>query len=118
MSEEDKTSDVISYDDFVKVDIRAGRITAAEAVPKSELLKLQVDFGSLGFRQILARIGKSYEPEKLVELTAAFVVNLAPREMKGLSSHGMVLAAEQVDTDHRVAIVLLPGTIKPGTRLG
>ena len=112
----------ITYDDFVKVDIRAGRINSAEAVPKSQLLKLMVNFGEADDRQVLARISKSYAPEELVGLTAAFVVNLPPREMKGLVSDGMILAAEIEDTgnptDHRVAVVFLPGTVKPGTRLG
>jgi len=104
-----------TFDDFMKVDIRAGRITAAEAVPKSELLKLQVDFGELGTRQVLARISRSYEPSTLVDMTAAFVVNLPPRTMKGLESNGMILAAE---IDGGVQVALLPGTVRPGTRLG
>ena len=115
MSQELPTPGTITFDDFVKVDIRAGIILAAEAVPKSELLKLQVDFGDIGIRQVLARISKSYEPTSLISLTAAFVVNLAPRTMKGLESNGMILAAEH---DTGVAIVVLPGTVRPGTRLG
>jgi len=118
----DQALNTIVYDDFARVDMRAGLITAAEALPKSELLKLQVDFGELGTRQVLARLGKSYEPATLVNLTAAFVVNLPPRTMKDLESNGMILAAEVKDSDvpapHRVAVVLLPGTVRPGTRLG
>lgn len=115
MSETSTTPTTITFDDFNKVDIRAGRITAAERVPKSELLQLQVDFGDLGTRQVLARIGKDHEPDHIVEMTAAFVVNLAPREMKGRTSNGMVLAGAH---DTGVAVIFLPGIIKPGTRLG
>lgn len=105
----------ISFEDFVKVDIRAGQITAAEVVPKSELLKLQVDFGELGNRQILARIAKHYEPAQLINSCAAFIVNLPPREMKGLSSNGMILAVEH---DTTMSVVSLPASVKPGTRIG
>ena len=113
--QEIQTPATITIDDLVKVDIRAGRIKAAEAVPKSELLKLQVDFGELGTRQVLARIGKHYTPESLIETTAAFVVNLPPREMKGQTSNGMILAAAH---DDGVAVVTLPAIVKPGTVIG
>ncbi len=84
----------ITIDDFIAVDIRAGRVLSAERVPKSDkLLRLQVDFGSLGERQVLAGIGKSYSPEGLVGQKYAFLVNLPPRKMMGLESHGMILAA-------------------------
>lgn len=112
----------IPFDDFKKVDIRAGRITSAERVPKSEkLLKLIVNFGELGNRQILAGIGKSYEPEAVLDKTATFVVNLAPRKMMGLESHGMILAAETAPIEpfgNTVKVVFLSDLVPPGSRLG
>lgn len=118
--EAEKAPDVITFDDFLKVDIRAGFITAAERVPKSDkLLKLTVDFGPLGTRQILAGVGKQYAPENIVRLTAAFVVNLAPRKMMGLESHGMILAAENaVPEDGPLSATFLSSAVAAGARLG
>jgi len=109
----------IGFDDFEKVDIRAGLIMAAETVPKSEkLLRLQVDFGPLGTRQVLAGIAKSYSVASLVGITAAFVVNLAPRKMMGLDSHGMILAGENLPATGGVTVALLSNAVCPGTRIG
>lgn len=84
----------ITYEDFCKVDIRVGIITKSERVPKSEkLLKLEVYFGELGHRQIVAGIGKDYNPEGIVGLLVVAVLNLAPRKLMGIESHGMLLAA-------------------------
>lgn len=118
MSDENKTSE-ISFDEFLKVDIRCGLITSAERVPKSEkLIKMIVDFGSeIGTRQILAGIGKSYEPVSLVGVPAAFVINLPPRKMMGLESHGMILACNEIDSSE-VSILDLPSVCKIGARVG
>lgn len=84
----------ITYDDFAKLDLRVGLITAAERVPrKDRLLKLTVDVGEGSPRTIVAGIGETYSPESLVDKHAVFLVNLAPRDFgKGLVSHGMILA--------------------------
>jgi methionyl-tRNA synthetase len=83
-----------SIDDFVKLDLRVALVQAAERVPKSDkLLRLEVDLGPLGTRQILAGIGKHYTPEQLLGRRVAVLANLPPRKMMGLESHGMVLAA-------------------------
>lgn len=84
----------ITFDDFQKIDIRVGRIVSAERIPKSnKLLKLQVDFGSeLGLRQIVAGIGLGIELDKIANAHVCAVVNLAPRKLMGLESHGMLLA--------------------------
>ena len=88
----------INIDDFVKVDLRVAEVKSAERVPKSDkLLKLQVDLGALGERQILAGIGKHYAPEDLVGKRIAVIANLPPRKMMGLESQGMVLAAGDGD---------------------
>ena len=67
-------------------------------MPKSDkLLRLEVDLGPLGVRQILAGIGKHYAPEELVGKRIAVLANLPPRKMMGLESQGMVLAAGDGD---------------------
>lgn len=87
--------DIVSFDDFVKSDIRAGTVLAAEEVPKStKLLKLQVNFGPEGIRTILAGIAESYTPALIVGQRVLAVINLAPRQMMGFESHGMVLAGQ------------------------
>lgn len=116
---EDTKQEIIAFEDFLKVDIRVGRIDSAERVPKSDkLLKLQVDFGELGKRQILAGIGKTYSPEAIVGQVAPFVVNLHPRKMMGLESHGMILAGKHRIEEVHVAVPLLDDSLVIGSRLG
>jgi methionyl-tRNA synthetase len=87
------TDNRISIDDFKKVELRAARILAAEAVPKSKkLLKLRVDLGTEQ-RTILAGIAEAYQPDALVGRMIVVVANLAPAKLMGIESNGMVLAA-------------------------
>lgn len=94
--------DQISFDEFKKLDIRIGKILNAERVGESnKLLKLQVDFGvdpstSSGQvkRQIIAGIGKFYQPEHLIGKECPFVFNLETKMLKGLESQGMILCAD------------------------
>jgi len=119
MIEEMTASNTIEFDDFLKIDIRAGKITAAERVLKSDkLLKLTVDFGAMGSRQIIAGIGKSYSPEVLVGTITSFVVNLAPRKLMGLESHGMILAGENLLTPGDVTISFFVSAVTLGGRVG
>jgi methionyl-tRNA synthetase len=88
---------VITIDDFAKVDLRVAQILVAERVPKADkLLRLEVDLG-YEKRQILAGIAQHYEPEKLIGRKIVIVANLAPRKMRGLESNGMLLAASLPD---------------------
>lgn len=94
--EQPKTT--ITYDDFAILDIRVGSVISCENVPKSEkLLKLEVDFGKLGTRQILTGMAKWYAPDDFINKQFLFIVNLEPRKMMGLTSHGMLLS---IGTDH------------------
>ncbi|MEQ1439372.1 methionine--tRNA ligase [Fontimonas sp. SYSU GA230001] len=87
-------SPTISIDDFARLDLRVARIAAAEAVEGADkLLRLQLDVGELGTRQVFAGIKSAYAPEKLVGRLTVMVANLAPRKMKFGLSEGMVLAA-------------------------
>lgn len=112
----------ITYDDFQKVDLRVGQITLAEVIPKSKMLKLQVNLGAeLGTRTILASIAGPDPVGKAENLTLAkpkvlVVVNFAPREMKGIKSEGMLLAAH--DDNDIVWLADINGTVPNGTEVG
>jgi methionyl-tRNA synthetase len=88
---------VLTIDDFAKVELRVAQILVAERIPKADkLLRLEVDLG-YEKRQILAGIAQHYEPEKLIGRKIVIVANLAPRKMRGLESNGMLLAASLDD---------------------
>ncbi len=85
----------IAIDDFVKIDLRVARIIVAERIPKADkLLRLEVDLG-YEKRQILSGIAEWYTPEELIGRRIVIIANLAPRKMRGLESHGMLLAASE-----------------------
>ncbi len=84
----------ITIDDFAKVDLRIAKITNAEHVEGADkLLKLTLDVGALGTRQVFAGIKSAYDPATLIGKHTVVVANLAPRKMKFGLSEGMVLAA-------------------------
>jgi len=84
---------VINFEDFQKVEIQIGTIIEAVSVENSEkLLKLTVDFGEEK-RQVLSGIAKFYSPEDLLNKQFPFVTNLEPRQIMGLESQAMILAA-------------------------
>ncbi len=84
----------ITIDDFAKVDLRIAKITHAEHVEGADkLLKLTLDVGALGTRQVFAGIKSAYDPSTLIGKHTVAVANLAPRKMKFGLSEGMVLAA-------------------------
>ena len=105
----------VQYDDFAKSDIRVGTILAAERVPDTDkLLKCRIDFGELGERTIVSGIAEWKTPENLVGKQLPYVVNLAPRTLKGVESQGMLLAA----SDAEGAVLLQPERIVlAGTKL-
>ena len=83
----------ISIEDFMKIDLRVARVTAAERVPNSKkLVKLEIDLGSEQ-RTLVAGIAEAYEAETLVGRHVAIVANLKPAKLMGIESNGMVLAA-------------------------
>ena len=88
----------ITIDEFMKVDLRTGKILEAEKVKKSKkLIQLKVDIGT-ETRQILAGIAECYEPENLIGRTVVIVANLKPAKLMGIESQGMVLAASNDGT--------------------
>lgn len=88
-------SAVVSIDDFAKLDLRIGTVTACEHIEGSDkLLRFTLDAGDLGTREIISGIREAYaEPEKLVGRTVVFIANLAPRKMRFGVSEGMILSA-------------------------
>ncbi len=86
--------DETSFDDFMKMDIRLGKILAAQKVEKADkLLQLTVDTG-IDQRTIISGIAEHYSPEEIVGKTVSVLVNLAPRKIRGVESQGMILMAE------------------------
>lgn len=87
----------IEYDDFGKMDIRVGTILEAEKVAKTKkLLKLKIDTG-IDQRTVVSGIAEYYEPENLIGKQVSILVNLAPKNLKGIESQGMILCAENAD---------------------
>jgi methionyl-tRNA synthetase len=113
--EKEKPADnYIPIEDFAKVELKIGRVIAAERVAKSDkLIKLRVDIGEE--RQIVAGIGKAYDPEYLVGKEIVVVANLKPAKLMGVESRGMLLAA--TDEDGKPSILILDREVRPGTRV-
>jgi methionyl-tRNA synthetase len=104
----------ISIEDFAKIELRVGKVLAAERVPKSsKLLKLQVDLGT-ETRQIVAGIGTKYEPDVLIGRLVAVVANLKPAKLMGIESQGMILAAGDKEVTALLAYV---EPVQPGMRI-
>ncbi len=106
----------ITIDEFMKIQLKTAKVLTAERVPKSEkLLKLQVSLGEgTEPRQIVAGIGKKYEPESLIGKTIIIVANLKPAKLMGIESQGMVLAAG--DSEVRGLATILE-EVDPGTKV-
>jgi methionyl-tRNA synthetase len=106
----------IEIGDFDKVDLRVAEILTAEAIPEADkLLKLKVNLGPLGHRQIFAGIKSAYKPEQLVGRLTVVVANLKPRKMKFGMSEGMVLAAG--DGGSSLFILSPDSGAKPGDKV-
>lgn len=104
----------INFEEFKKIDLRIAKILEAERVEGSDkLLKLQVDLGAEQ-RQIIAGIGKSYEPESLIGSEIAIVANLEPRQLMGLESQGMLLAT----SDGQPVLLRPEKEVLPGATIG
>ncbi len=89
--------EIITYDDFAKLDMRVVTVLEAEKMPKSKkLLKLKVDTG-IGQRTVLSGVSEHFEPEFLIGKQVTMLINLAPRKMMGIDSEGMILMAEDKD---------------------
>jgi methionyl-tRNA synthetase len=110
---------LISIEHFNQIDLRIARIANAEPVEGADkLLKLTLDVGALGMRQVFAGIKVAYAPETLVGRLTVLVANLAPRKMKFGISEGMVLAASDPDGKTPGLYILAPDSgASPGMRV-
>ena len=105
----------ISYEDFSKIDIRACTIVAAERIPETDkLMKCTIDAGDLGMRTVVSGIAEWKTPEDLIGLQCLYVVNLAPRLLRGVESQGMLLAASD---DGGVVLMHPERKVSPGITL-
>ena len=105
--------ETIAYDDFAKLDIRAGTVLDCIKVPKADkLLQLTIDDG-LGGRTIISGIANDYPPEALIGKQVCFIANLAPRKLKGVMSEGMILFAENADGS--LSAIMPDKNVSPGS---
>jgi methionyl-tRNA synthetase len=105
----------IQYEDFAKLELRVGTVVAAEMVPDSiKLIKCTIDFGELGMRTIVSGIAQWKKPEELVGKQFPYIVNLAPKMLRGVESQGMLLAASDAEG---VALLHPERPVPPGTKL-
>jgi len=103
--------DLITYEDFAKLDLRLAKVIAAERIANTnKLLKLYVDIGSEK-RELVAGIAVDYEPQNLIGKTVLMLVNLMPRKIKGIDSQGMILAAK---VNGRLRVLVPDGEGIPG----
>jgi len=105
----------ISFDDFSAMDIRTGKIIAAEKVAKTKkLLKLTIDTG-IDQRTVVSGIAEFYQPEEIIGKQVSILVNLEPRAIKGIQSQGMILMAE--DSSGQLSFVAPLNDINPGSTI-
>ena len=112
-------NETINYEEFSKIKLRVVEVISAERVEGSnKLIKLIVNSGEADLsagRQIVAGIGKAYDPENLIGKKIIIVANLEPRKLMGLESQGMLLAAS---TEDQGPTLLVPdGDIDPGAEV-
>lgn len=106
----------INIDDFIKVELLVGQVKECVEIEDSDkLLRLQVDFGSNGMRQVLSGIKQYVQPSEIIGKNVVFVYNLKPRKMMGLESQGMILTTS--NKDGKLLPVYVDQSVEPGTRL-
>lgn len=105
----------VNYDEFAKMDIRVGKVLEAEKVAKTKkLMKLLIDTG-IDKRTVVSGIAEYFEPEQVVGRQVCILVNLEPKELKGIQSHGMILMAS--DADGKLVFVSPSEIVKPGSEV-
>jgi methionyl-tRNA synthetase len=105
----------ITFDEFQRIDLRVAEIKACEDIPGADkLYKLTIDVGEE--RTIVAGIKQFYSKEELVGKRIAVVANLEPRKLRGILSHGMLLAASGSDSAS-VVLLTLDKEIQPGSKI-
>lgn len=105
----------ISFEEFKKADLRIGKIKNVEEVEGlDKLYKLEVDLGESQPRTILAGVKEFFQPDKLLGKLVVVIANLEPKEVRGVSSEGMLLAA---DVNGRPVLIVPEEEVEPGTSI-
>lgn len=108
----------ITFDDFAKLDLRVGKVIEVAAHPNADkLLVLKVDLG-FEVRTICAGVKAFYAPEAILGRNIIIVANLAPRKLRGIESHGMLLAASNEDHTQVVLLTTEKEDVAPGSSCG
>ena len=103
---------MVTFDDFKKLDIKIGTVTAADKVEGADkLIRLELDLGG-EHRQVVAGMATTYTPEEFVGKQVPILVNLEPRKLRGVESQGMILA---VDVDGKPVLLLPDKEVPPGS---
>lgn len=106
---------MLSFADFQKLELKVGKIKGVEEVEGlDKLYRLQVDLGEAKLRTLLAGLKQSYEPYELLGKHIIVVANLEPKEVKGVVSQGMLLAAEGKD---KPVIIIPEEEVRPGSTI-
>ncbi len=105
----------VSFDEFMKLDIRVGTVLECQKVPKADkLLQFKIDDG-MGSRTIVSGIAQHYNPEDLVGKQVCFIANFPPRKLKGIESQGMILSAE--DANGRLVVISPSDLVTNGVKV-
>lgn len=108
----------ITFDDFAKLDLRVGKVVEVAAHPNADkLLVLKVELG-FETRTICAGVKAYYAPEAILGRNIIIVANLAPRKLRGIESHGMLLAASNEDHTQVVLLTTEKDDVAPGSTCG
>ena len=103
---------MVTFDDFLKLDIRIGTVPAADKVQGADkLIRLELDMGG-EVRQVVAGMAPAYAPEEFIGKQVPLLVNLEPRKLRGIESQGMILAA---DVDGKPVMLIPDKEVPPGS---
>ena len=106
--------DEISYDDFLKLDLRIAKIESTESIPgKTRIIKGVISLGDEK-RDVIIGVANFYEPNELVDRLVVVVANLEPKKMAGVESNAMLLAA---DLDDKPFWLSVDSSVPPGTKI-
>jgi methionine--tRNA ligase beta chain len=105
---------MVTFDDFMKLDIRIGTVTAADKVEGADkLIRLELDLGGES-RQVVAGMAPAYTPEEFIGRQVPILVNLEPRKLRGIESQGMILAA---DVDGKPVMITPDKEVPQGSKV-
>ena len=114
-AEQEEPDNLITIDDFAKVELRVVQVKRCEPVPEADkLLKLILDAGPAGEKQVVSGIAKYYTPEEMIGKKLVLVSNLKPAVLRGIESQGMILAAIK---GKKLSLVTIEGDLPAGSKI-